>query len=197
MAIFTYEETGSLRPEEKDAILDAMLGMAWSDGTVQVEEVDLLKRLAANFTDKDILELIRDYKPDTERVGRKIASSDLGPAGKRILLRAMAYVAAAEGTLDEKEAAFYRACLRSFGVPEPVRERMEGEVHREVYRELFRKKALGGDLGESGRAELAALQKRLKLDDPTVAELEQVILKQCGKSAKEPTQKPEKAAATS
>ena len=42
---------------------------------------------------------------DTERVGRKIAASDLGPAGKRILLRAMAYIAAAEGQFGGEPGA--------------------------------------------------------------------------------------------
>lgn len=180
--MFTYEETGSLRPEERDAILDAILGMAWSDGSIHLDEIDLLRRLAANFTDKDIAEIALDYKPDTERVGRKIASSDLGPSGKKILLKAMAYVAAAEGTVDDKELAFYRGCLRSFGVNERERQRMEAEVHREVYREIFRKKAAAGALDKRARAEVESTRKRLDIDPAVATELEAAILKQLGQS---------------
>ena len=86
--MLTSEETGSLRPEEKDAILDAMLGMAWSDGEIHADEVDLLATVTGLFTEKDVNDLVKDYKPDIERVGRKIASSDLGPAGKKVMLRA-------------------------------------------------------------------------------------------------------------
>ncbi len=173
--MINYEETAALRPEEKDAILDAMLGMAWCDGSVHLDEEDMIKRIAEHFTDKDVGALIRDYKVDTERVGRKIATSDLGPAGKRLMLRVMAYVAAAEGHLDEKELAFYRGCIRAFGVPEQVRERMEREVRREVYGELLGRKIAQNELDDAAKAKLADVRKRFDIDDAAAAEIEKVV----------------------
>ena len=82
--MISADDVDRLRPEEKDCILDAMLGMAWSDGSVHLDELDLLRRLARHFTDKDVAELARDYKPDSERISRKIGQSDLGPLGKLV-----------------------------------------------------------------------------------------------------------------
>lgn len=176
--MINYEETAALRPEEKDAILDAMLGMAWSDGSVHRDELDLLKQIASYFTDRDIEELIKDYKLDIERVGRKIAQSDLGPAGKKVLLRVMAYIAAAEGTIDEKELTFYRGCIRAFGIPDAVRQRMEAEVRREIYGELLKRRLLQNELDDAAKEQLAGIRKRFELDDATAAEVEKAIRKQ-------------------
>ena len=178
--MITYEETSSLRPEEKDAILDAMLGMAWSDGSIHLDELDLIRRIASHFTDQDVEELVKEYKVDTERVGRKIAKSDLGPAGKRILLRVMAYVAAAEGSVDEKELAFYHGCVRAFGINEHARKRMEAEVRREVYGELLKKRLLQNELDDAAKEQLAGIRKRFEIDDAGAADVEKMVRKQIG-----------------
>jgi uncharacterized membrane protein YebE (DUF533 family) len=173
--MLSSEETGSLRTEEKDAILDAMIGMAWSDGSVAPEELVLMRQIASHFTDKDIETLVKDYKVDNARVARKIAQSDLGGAGKKLLIRVMAFVAAAEGTVDDKELAFYRGCLRSFGIPEPVKQRIEREVRRDVYAEMLGKKLERNELDEAARAQLNDLRQRLELDEASAAEIEKAL----------------------
>ena len=65
----------------------------------------------------DMLPLFKFVLP--ERVGRKIAHSDLGPTGRRVLVKSMALVAAASGDLDDRELAFYTQCLRAFGRLKP------------------------------------------------------------------------------
>jgi uncharacterized membrane protein YebE (DUF533 family) len=173
-----YDSSSKLRPEEKDAILDAMLGMAWSDGSVHIDELDLLRKIASHFTEKNIEELIRDYKPDLERVSRKIASSDLGPTGKQVLLRVMSFVAAAEGSVDDKEVAFYEGCLRAFGIQPAVRARMEQQVRLEVYAEHLKKRIARDELDEAARAKLADIRKRFEIDDAAADELEKVVRRQ-------------------
>jgi uncharacterized membrane protein YebE (DUF533 family) len=173
--MLTSEETGSLRPEEKDAILDAMLGMAWSDGSIAAEEIELMKEIAGHFTDKDVEVLVKDYKVDNARVARKIASSDLGGAGKRILIRVMAFVAAAEGTVEEKELAFYRGCLRSFGVQGPTQQRIEREVRREVYTDMLTKKIGQNELDAPAKEKLNELRQRLEIDEPTASDIEKSV----------------------
>ncbi|HVY61031.1 MAG TPA: hypothetical protein VHF22_05225 [Planctomycetota bacterium] len=178
--MLSAEETGALRPEEKDAILDAMLGMAWSDGSVAPEEIELMKEIAGHFTDRDVEGLIKDYKVDNARVARKIASSDLGGPGKRMLIRVMAFVAAAEGTVEEKELAFYRGCLRSFGVQGPTQQRIEREVRREVYTEMLTKQMAKNELDEAAKAKLDEMRKRFEIDDATVAEIEKQVKAKLG-----------------
>jgi hypothetical protein len=182
--LISPDDVETLRPEEKDAILDAMLGMAWSDGEIHADEVDLLATVTGFFTEKDVNELIKEYKPDIERVGRKIASSDLGPAGKKVMLRAMAYIAAADEDLDEKELSFYRGCLRAFGVAEPVREKIEKQVRREVYTAMLRRKLFGRELDDAARDELAKLKKRLEIGDAEATEIEQQVQKSLAKAKK-------------
>lgn len=178
--MITQEETEGLRSEEKDAILDAILGMAWSDGQVQVEELDFLKQIARFFSDKEIEELIKDYKPDSARVGRKIAQSDLGGNGKKLLLRGMQFVAAAEGNLDDKELAFYRGCVRAFGIPDRVRERMEQEVNREVFTDFLRKRLLQNELDAPARELLGKLRQRLNLEEKWAEDQEKMLKLQIG-----------------
>ena len=181
--MLSAEDTGSLRPEEKDAILDAMLGMAWSDGTIAAEEIELMKQIASHFTDKDIEVLTKEYKVDNARVSRKIAASDLGPAGKKILIRVMAFVAAAEGTVDEKELVFYRGCLRAFGIPEAVKQRIEREVRREVYTEMLTKKLEQGEPDAAATEKLLELRSRLEVDEPTAADVEKQVRAKLGRPA--------------
>lgn len=180
--MITPEEVEPLRPEEKDAVLDAILGMAWSDGSIALEEVDVIRQIASLLTDSDIDALVKDYKPDNDRVSRKIAKSDLGPAGKKVLLRAMAYVAAAEGSLDEKELAFYRGCLRAFGVNDVVRQKLEAEVRRNVYSYMLKRRLRSGEYDERAKEEMAAMRKRLEIDDAAGAEIEKLVRKFVGKT---------------
>lgn len=170
-------ETEALRPEEKDAILDAMLGMAWSDGSVQLDEVDLLRRIAAFLTDRPIEDLVKEYKVDQARVSTKIAKSDLGPAGKRLLLRIMAYVAAASDGVDDTELAFYRGCQRAFGMPDRVREDLEREVNREVYAEHLRRRLLANELDDAAKEQLTALRKRLSIEEANAQAIEARVRK--------------------
>jgi hypothetical protein len=167
--LISAAETDGLRPEEKDAILDAMLGMAWSDGSIHLDELDLLRRIASFLTDRPIDDLVKDYKVDQARVSTKIGSSDLGPGGKRLMLRIMAYVAAASGDVDEKELAFYRGCQRAFGMPDRLREQLESDVHREVYSEHLKRRLLANELDEPAKEEL---RKRLGLEESVAADLE-------------------------
>jgi uncharacterized tellurite resistance protein B-like protein len=171
--LFQIEEIAALRPEEKDAILDAILGMAYADNKAQEEEVRLIKRYAAHFTDGDVDELLKGYKPDKERVGRKIAHSDLGPAGRTILVRSMALVAAASGDLDDKELAFYTQCLRAFGIPEARQKQIEQSVARSVYGELCMTTLTkqGGAL-DGGREQLDAARKKLGIQDDEAKRIE-------------------------
>jgi uncharacterized membrane protein YebE (DUF533 family) len=173
--VIGYEASSKLRAEEKDAILDAMLGMAWSDGSVHIDELDLLRKIAAHFTDKNIEDLARDYKPDLARVSRKIAASDLGPTGKQVLLRVMSFVAAAEGSVDEKEMAFYEGCIRAFGVQPAVRERMESQVRLEVYAEHLKKLFLRDAADDAARAKLALMRMRFNIDDAAAEQVEKVV----------------------
>jgi hypothetical protein len=136
--VITAEEAARLRPEEKDAILDAVLGMVWSDKKTQDEEVRLLRRLSRHFTDDDIGQLLVRYDHDPERVGRKIASSDLGPTGRRVLLRLMALVAAAADGIEEGELIFFQQMLRAFGVNDRERERLDRMAHAYIYAEAVR-----------------------------------------------------------
>ena len=176
--MITAEDTETLRTEEKDAILDAVLGMAWSDGTIAPEELSMAKSIALHLDPKvDVEALLKDYKPDNDRVSRKIAKSDLGPQGKRVMLRAMAFVAAAEGSLDDKELAFYRGCLRAFGVNEIARQRMEADVRRHVYTEMLRRKLAQDELDQAGKDELAAMRKRLEIDDKAGEEIDRQVRK--------------------
>lgn len=176
--MITAEDTETLRSEEKDAILDAVLGMAWSDGTIAPEELAMVKSIAKHLDPAvDVESVLKDYKPDNDRVSRKIAKSDLGPQGKKVMLRAMAFVAAAEGSLDEKELAFYRGCLRAFGVNEIARQRMEADVRKHVYTEMLRRKLAQHELDQAGKDELVAMKKRLEIDDRTADEVEKQVRK--------------------
>src|SRR5579872_5428991 len=109
--MITRDDVAGLRPEEKDAILDALLGIAWADGEVQPEELELLRKIGKFFTNEDIDQLTQSYKSDLTRVGRKIAKSDLGGKGRKVLILGLAYVAAAAGGLDDTERAFYTQIL--------------------------------------------------------------------------------------
>jgi len=179
--MITAEETEVLRREEKEAILDAVLGMAWSDGAIADEEIAMVTRIAALLTDKDVNELLKDYKPDKDRLSRNIAKSDLGSAGKKVMLRAMALVAASEGSLDDKELAFYRGCLRAFGVNEITRNKMESEVRRHVFSEMVRRKLAKNEFDDAAKEELAVLRKRLELDDAAGADIEKSVRRELGK----------------
>jgi uncharacterized membrane protein YebE (DUF533 family) len=179
--MLSSEETAALRPEEKDAILDAMLGMAWSDGSVAVEEIELMKEIAGHFTSADIEGLIKDYKVDNARVARKIASSDLGGPGKRLLIRVMAFVAAAEGTVEEKELAFYRGCLRAFGIQGPTQQRIERDVKREVYTDVLTSRLARNELDDAAKKKLDEMRARFEIDDATAAEIEKQVKARLGK----------------
>ncbi len=175
--MISIDEAAALRPEEKDAILDAVLGMAWTDGEVHPEELDLLRKLACHLTDRDVRELLERYQPDLERVGRKIARSDLGPAGRKILIRGMAYVAAASGNVTEEERAFYRQCLLAFGVPESQRQKIEAQVRQSIYAEFLRKRLREAPpperpLDEAARRDLEARRRDLEIDEEQARALE-------------------------
>ena len=150
--MISAEEAARLRPEEKDAILDAVLGMIWSDSKAQPEEVRLMRRIARHLTDEDIETLLQRYDHDPERVGRKIAASDLGPTGRRLLLRLMALVAAASDGVEPSELIFFQQVLRAFGVPEREREKLERAAHAYIYaeavREALRTRGLDADLSD-------------------------------------------------
>lgn len=175
--LITPEEVEALRTEEKDCVLDAVLGMAWSDGTIQDEEREVLTGLTRHLTDKPLDDLLNEYKVDQARVSRKIAQSDLGSAGKKLLLRAMAYVAAADESVDEKELAFYRGCQRSFGLHERLRERLEEDVNREVYAEQLKRRLSKGEAADAAREALSAMRKRLNIDDAAAADIEARVRK--------------------
>ena len=170
--MFTIEEVASLRPEEKDAILDAILGMAYADSKAQEEEVRLIKRYAAHFTEGDIAKAIDEYEPSLERVGRKIAHSDLGPTGRQMLVRSMALVAAASGDLDEREVSFYNQCLRAFGIPEARQKQIEHSVARYLYGELCMTTLRKQGSLQAGRAFLDATSKRLEVASDEAASIE-------------------------
>ena len=173
--MITHDDVAGLRPEEKDAILDALLGIAWADGEVQPEELDLLKRMGKFFTNDDIEQLAQSYKSDLERVGRKIARSDLGSKGRKVLILGLAYIAAAAGGLEDSERAFYTQILRAFGIPDLQRQRIEQQVRESVYGDWFAQKlqaAAGGKLDDAARADLAERRKQLLLDDALVARIE-------------------------
>jgi len=180
--MITAEDTDALRREEKEAILDAILGMAWSDGTIAEEEIGMVRKIAAFLTEKDVSDLLKTYKPDNDRLSRNIARSDLGPTGKKVMLRAMALVAASEGSLDDKELAFYRGCLRAFGVNEITRNKMEAEVRRHVFDEMVRQKLAKGDLDAAAKEELATLRKRLEIDEAAAASIEAAVRRELGKA---------------
>jgi uncharacterized membrane protein YebE (DUF533 family) len=176
--MITRDETADLRPEEKDAILDTILGMAWTDGEVQPEEIALLDKIAHHFTDRDVKTLLAEYKTDYERVGRKIARSDLGPAGRRVLIKGMAYMAAASGNVTDAERVFYQQCLRAFGVPDAQRQRIEAQVKAFIYGEWFRdalSRAPGGVIDDAARRALDERRKSLELDDDAAAKIEDLV----------------------
>jgi uncharacterized tellurite resistance protein B-like protein len=176
--MITREETRGLRAEEKDAILDTILGMAWTDGEIQPGELALLRRIACFFTDADVEPLLADYKTDLERLGRKIAASDLGPTGRRVLVKGMAYMAAASGNVTNAERSFYRQCLRAFGLSEAQRSRVEAQVREFVYEGFAEERftaAKGGDLAPETRAELEEKRKSLELDAETAARIEREV----------------------
>lgn len=177
--MFRIEQIAALRPEEKDAILDAILGMAFADTEAQQEEVALIKRYAAHFTDEDIVEIIEGYEPDLERVGRKIAHSDIGPAGRRILVRSMALVAAASGDLDERELAFYTQCLRAFGIPEAQQKQIEHSVSRYMYAELCMSTLHKHGELEPSRGHLDETKERLSLEDEEARNIEKHARIEC------------------
>ncbi len=173
--MLTREEVAGLRPEENDAIMDALLGIAWADGEVQPEEMDLLKRIGRFFTHEDIETLAKSYKCDLARVGRKIASSDLGPKGRKVLVKSLAFVAAASGGLEDSERAFYQQILRAFGIPDLQRQRIEAQVREYIYADWFEQKvkaAPGGQVDDAARKELAAKAQSLGLDPATVTRIE-------------------------
>jgi uncharacterized membrane protein YebE (DUF533 family) len=172
--MITRDDVAGLRPEEKDAILDALLGIAWADGEVQKEELDLLKKIGRFFTDDDIEGLAQSYKSDLVRVGRKIAKSDLGSKGRKILIQGLAYVAAAAGGLEDTERAFYTQVLRAFGIPDLQRQRIEQQVRESVYADWFAHalQGTGGKLDDATRAGLKQRAKQLQLEDGIVARIE-------------------------
>jgi uncharacterized tellurite resistance protein B-like protein len=178
--MITIEESTSLRLEEKDAILDAVLGMAWTDGEVQPGELQLLKKLACHLTERDPAALLAEYTPDLERVGRKIARSDLGPTGRKVLVRAMAYMAAASGNVTEAERVFYQQCLLAFGTPERERAKIEKQVRQMIYAEFVRKRLAGkGDvIDATERAELDERKRTLDLDDESASKIEAEVLRE-------------------
>ncbi|MHC4391221.1 MAG: hypothetical protein ACYS22_07875 [Planctomycetota bacterium] len=166
------EEVAELRDEEKDAILEAILGMAFADSEMQPDELRVLRRYAAHFTDQDLESLIKEYEPNLERVGRKIAHSDIGPVGRAILVRSMALVAASSGDLDESELNFYLQCLRAFGISEARQEKIEREVSRFLYAELCTTTLHRDGVLETARETLDSTAKRLELDPKLVALIE-------------------------
>ena len=170
--MFQIEEIAALRAEEKDAILDAVLGMAYADSKMQDEEVRLIKRYAAHFTDDDIAERIASYEPNLERVGRKIAHSDLGPIGRSILVRSMALVAASSGDLCDTELNFYTQCLRAFGIPEAQQKKIEHSVGLYMYAELCMTTLHRHQTLEERRALLDETAKRLGIADDERAGIE-------------------------
>lgn len=171
-SMLSIEEIAELRTEEKDAILDAVLGMAFADQEAQPEEVRLIKRFAAHFTDEDVDEVIASYEPNLERVGRKIAHSDLGPSGRAMLVRGMALVAAASGDLDDRELSFYTQCLRAFGISKMKQKKIERAVSRSLYAELcLAALAQGHDL-EADRAALTDARERLALEADVAERIE-------------------------
>ncbi len=176
--MITIEEAQALRPEEKDAILEAVLGVAWTDGETQPEEIALLKRIACHLAEQDPATLLTDYKPDLERVGRKIARSDLGPIGRKVLLKSMAYMAAASGNVTDAERVFYRQCLLAFGVPEAQREKIEKQVRHAIYSELVRASlaaAPDGKVDGRKRDELDEKRRELDIDAPVAERIEDAV----------------------
>ncbi|MFC1707996.1 hypothetical protein ACFL59_14470 [Planctomycetota bacterium] len=158
------EEVARLRPEEKDAVLDGILGMVYADTKVVEEELQCVRRFAAHLTDQDVETVIREYKPDLPRVGRKIAASDLGPIGRTILIRGMALVAAASGDIDEREVAFFTQCLRAFGTPPQQQKQIERKMGRHMFGDLCRNLLQRGvTLDGDGRKELEETRERLSL----------------------------------
>jgi tellurite resistance protein len=141
--------------------------MAFTDGEIQPEEIALLRDIACHLTEKDPAALFADYRPDLERVGRKIARSDLGPLGRKLLIKAMAFMAAASGNVTPAERTFYRQCLLAFGVPAAQRQKIEAEVRHMIYAEFLRKKLLaspGKKLDEAGHRELDEKRRSLEID---------------------------------
>jgi len=166
------EQIARLRPEERDAILDAMIGMCYADNHVQDEELLCVRRYAAHLADKDIESIVKEYKPDLQRVGRKIAQSDLGPTGRAVLVRGMALVAAASGDLDEKEVAFYSQCLRAFGIPASQQKQIEHVMARHMYGDLCRVALLKDGSYDRARKDLDSARQKLSLSDEETRDLE-------------------------
>lgn len=174
-------EIATLRQEEKDAILDAMLGMAWSDSEAHTQEIELIKAHAAALTKEDFEALVRDYKPDMERVGRKIVKADLSGTGRRLLVRSLALVMAASGTVSDAEMAFYQQVVRAFGIPERDRKKLEDGVRRDVYADLIVRALAAPEAERAARiGDVHREHERLGLSVETAKEIEERVRREAG-----------------
>ncbi len=176
-------EIATLRQEEKDAILDAMLGMAWSDSEAETQEIELIKTYAAALTKDDFEALVRDYQPDMERVGRKIVKADLSGTGRRLLVRSLALVMAASGTVADTELAFYQQIVRAFGIPERERKKLEDGVRRDVFADLILRALAAPEADRAARLRDAhAERERLGLSADAAKEIEERVRREAGAS---------------
>lgn len=172
--MISKEDISGLRRSEKDAILDVILGMAWTDGHIAPAEIALLKKISVHFTREPVEKLLAEYKTDLERVGRKIATSDLGPAGRRALVKCMAYMEAASGNVTEAESNFHRQCLAAFGMTDAQRKKVEVEAKKYIYSEWVEEALTErrGELSPEARKALDEKRKGIELDDATAAKIE-------------------------
>jgi hypothetical protein len=172
--MITREDVADLRPEEKDAILDVILAMAWTDGVIVPTEIALLKKISLYFSREAPETLLADYKTDAERLGRKIARSDLGPAGRKALVKCMAYMAAASGNLNDNDRAFHRQTLRAFGMNDHQQAKVERQVRSYMYGEWVEEAldAGAGEITAEARRGLDEKRKAIELDEASAAQIE-------------------------